>query len=57
MIETSVVEWSRQVEAFLNTDSSKPILDGLNSGPMTEIEYWKSRVSILNNIFTQVKIY
>lgn len=56
MIETSVVEWSRQVEVFLNADSSKSIRDGMNPGPMTEIDFWKSRFSILSDIHTQVII-
>ena len=56
LIETSVIEWNRQVHVFLSTDSSKPIRDGLNPGPMTEIDFWKCRVTVLTDIYTQVVI-
>jgi dynein heavy chain len=53
-IETVVIDWSHQIEEVLKKDSSQPILDGLNPGPLVEIEFWKAKTSNLENIYEQV---
>ena len=56
LIESVVIDWSHQVHAFLSKDSSQPILEGLDPGPLVEIEFWKARTSNLEDIYSQVKI-
>jgi dynein heavy chain, axonemal len=53
-IETVVIDWSHQIEEVLKKDSSQPILDGLNPGPLVEIEFWKAKTANLENIYEQV---
>ena len=44
------------IEDVLKKDSSQPILDGLNPGPLVEIEFWKAKAINLENISEQVRI-
>ena len=55
LIESVVIDWTHQVDAFLRQDSSHYILEGLNPGPMAEIEFWTDRASNLEDIYEQVK--
>lgn len=54
LIESVVIDWTHQVDAFLRKDSSQPIIEGLNPGPMVEIEFWQTRASNLEDIYKQV---
>lgn len=36
-------------------DSSQPLLEGLNPGPLVEIEFWKAKTANLENIFDQLR--
>jgi dynein heavy chain, axonemal len=54
-IESVIIDWSHQIQGVLKKDSSQPLLDGLNPGPMVEIEFWKSRAANLENIFEQLR--
>lgn len=53
-IETVVIDWSHQIHQVLKKDSSQPLLEGLNPGPMVEIEFWKAKCTNLENIVEQV---
>jgi dynein heavy chain len=49
-----VIDWSHQIQEVFKKDSSQPLLDGLNPGPLVEIEFWKAKAINLENIFDQV---
>ena len=53
-IESVVIDWSHQIQDVLKKDSSQPLLDGLNPGPMVEVEFWKAKAANLENIYDQV---
>ena len=55
-IESVVIDWSHQIQQVLKKDSSQPLLEGLNPGPMVEIDFWKAKASNLENIYDQVII-
>lgn len=54
-IESVVIDWSHQIQEVLKKDSSQPLLEGLNPGPLTEIEFWKAKTANLENIFNQLR--
>ena len=56
-IESVVIDWSHQIQEVLKKDSSQPILEGLNPGPLVEIEFWKTKTANLENIHDQVIIF
>jgi dynein heavy chain, axonemal len=49
-----IIDWSHQIQDVLKKDSSQPILEGLNPGPLVEIEFWKAKGANLENINDQV---
>lgn len=53
-IESVVIDWSHQIQEVLKKDSSQPLLEGLNPGPLVEIEFWKAKCTNLENIYEQV---
>ena len=53
-VESVVIDWSHQIQEVLKKDSSQPILDGLNPGPLVEIEFWKTKTANLESIYDQV---
>lgn len=53
-IETVIIEWSHQVRDVLKKDSAQPLLEGLNPGPLVEIEFWKAKSQNLECIYDQV---
>ena len=55
-IESVVIDWSHQIQEVLKKDSSQPLIEGLNPGPLVEVEFWKAKCSNLENIYDQVKI-
>ena len=57
LIESVVIDWTHQVDAFLKQDSSQAIQEGLNPGPMVEIDFWQTRSSNLADIHEQVNYY
>uniref|UniRef100_A0A4W3JPZ5 Dynein axonemal heavy chain 11 n=1 Tax=Callorhinchus milii TaxID=7868 RepID=A0A4W3JPZ5_CALMI len=42
-IETMVIKWTHQIREVLKKDSADPLLQGLNPGPKTELDFWKAR--------------
>jgi dynein heavy chain, axonemal len=53
-VESVVIDWSHQIQEVLKKDSSQPILDGLNPGPLVEVEFWKTKTANLESIYDQV---
>ena len=55
-IESVVIDWSHQIQEVLKKDSSQPLLEGQNPGPLVEVEFWKAKALNLENIYEQVNI-
>jgi len=53
-IESVIIEWSHQIQDVLKKESAQPLLDGLNPGPLVEIEFWKAKAQNLECIYDQV---
>ena len=49
-----VIEWCHQVRDVLQKNSAKPLLEGLNPGPLVEVLFWKERRTDLFFIMEQV---
>jgi dynein heavy chain len=54
-IESVVIDWSHQIQEVLKKDSSQPLLEGLNPGPLVEVEFWKAKCINLENIYDQLR--
>jgi dynein heavy chain, axonemal len=55
-IESVVIDWSHQIQEVLKKDSSQPLLEGQNPGPLVEVEFWKAKALNLENIYEQVNL-
>jgi len=53
-IESVVIEWTHQIREVLKKDSAQPLLEGLNSLPYVEMEFWKIKAQNLECIYDQV---
>uniref|UniRef100_A0A8C3IZN2 DYH9 protein n=1 Tax=Chrysemys picta bellii TaxID=8478 RepID=A0A8C3IZN2_CHRPI len=54
-IESTVIEWSYQIQGALKRESSEPLLQGSNPNPKVELEFWKNRYEDLECIYNQLK--
>ncbi|CAM4557085.1 unnamed protein product [Lepidochelys kempii] len=54
-IESTVIEWSYQIQGALKRESSEPLLQGSNPNPKVELEFWKNRCKDLECIYNQLK--
>ncbi|XP_074871093.1 dynein axonemal heavy chain 9 [Carettochelys insculpta] len=54
-IESTVIEWSYQIQGALKRESSEPLLQGSNPTPKVELEFWKNRCEDLECIYNQLK--
>lgn len=53
--ESMLIKWSYQVRDVIETDSSQPLIKGLNPGPLSELDFWKARRSNLAGIYEQLR--
>ncbi|MEE6466363.1 hypothetical protein FKM82_006924 [Ascaphus truei] len=53
--ESMVIKWSYQIRDVVERDSSQPLLQGLNPGPETELNFWKARRENLLCIYEQLQ--
>ncbi|CAH8868903.1 unnamed protein product [Trichobilharzia szidati] len=53
-IESLVIDWSHQIHKVLLKDSSQPLLNGLHPTPLVELDFWKAKVTNLENIYSQL---
>ena len=53
-IESVVIDWTHQISKVLKRNSAQALIEGLNPGPIVELNFWKSRSINLENIFLQV---
>uniref|UniRef100_A0A8C8RQR7 Dynein heavy chain tail domain-containing protein n=1 Tax=Pelusios castaneus TaxID=367368 RepID=A0A8C8RQR7_9SAUR len=54
-IESTVIEWSYQIQGALKKESSELLLQGSNPNPKVELEFWKNRCVDLECIYNQLK--
>lgn len=53
-VEGVVIVWSHQVQDVLKKNSAQPLLQGLNPGPLVEIDFWAARRSDLESVVEQL---
>ncbi|XP_075070448.1 dynein axonemal heavy chain 11 [Mixophyes fleayi] len=53
--ESMLIKWSYQIRDVIETDSSQPLLKGLNPGPSSELDFWKERRENLAGIYEQLQ--
>ncbi|XP_007433956.1 dynein heavy chain 9, axonemal, partial [Python bivittatus] len=54
-IESSVIEWTHQIQNVLKRESSELLLQGKDPHPKMELEFWKNRYEDLQYIYGQLK--
>ena len=54
MVESVVIDWSRQIHDVLKKNSAQSLLEGKNPGPLIEIEFWNARRADLESIADQL---
>ena len=54
MVESVVIDWSRQIHDVLKKNSAQPLLEGKNPGPIVEIDFWIARCADLESVVDQL---
>ena len=54
VLESAVVTWTRQIKNVLKTDPETALKEGLNPGPLAELEFWAEKAANLNSIHDQL---
>eukprot|EP00898_Chlorokybus_atmophyticus_P007698 jgi/Chlat1/792/Chrsp104S01257 len=55
VLESAVVTWTRQIKNVLKTDPEAVLKeDGVNPGPLAELEFWTAKAANLNSIHEQL---
>ncbi|XP_077869744.1 dynein beta chain, ciliary-like [Saccoglossus kowalevskii] len=54
-IESVIIDWTHQIRDVLKRDSAQPLLEGLNPGPLVEIDFWKAKCANLECIYEQLR--
>lgn len=44
--ESSIIDWSYQIQEALKKESSEPLLQGTNPNPKVELEFWENRYPV-----------
>lgn len=53
-LETAVIDWTHQIQEVIKSDSAAPLEEGLNPGPMVEIDFWQAKSANLSSIYHQL---
>ena len=53
-LETAVVDWTHQIQEVIKSNSAAPLEEGLNPGPMIEIDFWAAKAANLSSIYQQL---
>ncbi|KAI9142914.1 dynein heavy chain and region D6 of dynein motor-domain-containing protein [Paraphysoderma sedebokerense] len=53
-LESSVIDWTYQIQQVLKSSSSAPLDAGLSPGPMVEIDFWQAKAANLKSIHEQL---
>ena len=54
VLESAVVTWTRQIKNVLKLDPETVLKEGLNPGPLVEIDFWQEKAANLNSIHEQL---
>ncbi|XP_043921477.1 dynein axonemal heavy chain 11 [Protopterus annectens] len=54
-VESVVIDWTHQIRDVLKKESAEPLLQGLNPGPETELNFWKDRKENLLSLYEQLQ--
>eukprot|EP00227_Mantoniella_beaufortii_P011774 CAMPEP_0197579874 /NCGR_PEP_ID=MMETSP1326-20131121/3768_1 /TAXON_ID=1155430 /ORGANISM="Genus nov. species nov., Strain RCC2288" /LENGTH=4505 /DNA_ID=CAMNT_0043143449 /DNA_START=243 /DNA_END=13760 /DNA_ORIENTATION=+ len=54
VLESAIVTWTRQIKGVLKMDPEAALKEGLNPGPLTELEFWEDKAANLNAIHDQL---
>ncbi|KAJ3051836.1 hypothetical protein HK097_007152 [Rhizophlyctis rosea] len=53
-LESAVIDWTHQIKEVIRSSSSAPLEEGLNPGPMVEIDFWAAKAANLKSIHGQL---
>ena len=53
-LESAVIDWTHQIKEVINSSSAAPLEQGLNPGPMVEIDFWAAKAANLKSIHQQL---
>ena len=53
-LESAVIDWTHQIKEVIKSSSSAPLEEGLNPGPIVEIDFWAAKTANLNSIHQQL---
>ncbi|KAJ3365528.1 hypothetical protein HDU91_002183, partial [Kappamyces sp. JEL0680] len=53
-LETAVIDWTHQIKEVIKSNSATPLEQGLNPGPMVEIDFWTAKANNLKSIHKQL---
>lgn len=53
-LETAVIDWTHQIKEVIKSSSAAPLEQGLNPGPMVEIDFWAAKAANLKSIHAQL---
>eukprot|EP00899_Mesostigma_viride_P009330 jgi/Mesvir1/18399/Mv14277-RA.1 len=54
VLESAVVTWTRQIKNVLKADPEAALKEGLNPGPLVELDFWQAKAANLNSIHEQL---
>lgn len=53
-LEAAVIDWTHQIKEVIKSNSAAPLEEGLNPGPMVEIDFWAAKAANLKSIHQQL---
>ncbi|KAJ3249578.1 hypothetical protein HDU78_000105 [Chytriomyces hyalinus] len=53
-LESAVIDWTHQIKEVIKSNSAAPLEQGLNPGPMVEIDFWAAKAANLKTILQQL---
>jgi dynein heavy chain len=53
-LETAVIDWTHQIKEVIKSNSAAPLEQGLNPGPLVEIDFWIAKANNLKSIHKQL---
>ncbi|KAJ3191413.1 hypothetical protein HK101_007802 [Irineochytrium annulatum] len=53
-LESAVIDWTHQIKEVIKSSSAAPLDEGLDPGPMVEIDFWAAKAANLKSIHQQL---
>ncbi|KAJ3158178.1 hypothetical protein HDU86_003133 [Geranomyces michiganensis] len=53
-VESAVIDWTHQIKEVIKSSSAAPLEEGLNPGPMVEIDFWAAKAANLKSVYQQL---